>query len=144
VTTKHLTDQFSAIKYYQEACKASPSDPAPLSNLTAALYETGQYEQCVLETETALQLAASKENVDQALVNKLKVRQCKACITLGELDKAIEVVKDEKNLTEDTLSLAWVARNGLAFQTPGSSSTGASFEHLKKIVDVLPRFKPQL
>jgi tRNA(Ser,Leu) C12 N-acetylase TAN1 len=108
------------------------------------LYETGQYEQCILETETTLRLAASKEDVDQALVNKLKTRQCKARITLGELDKAIEVIKEQKNLTEDTLSLGRAARNGLTFQMSGSNSTGASFEHLKKIVDVLPRFKPQL
>lgn len=142
--TTHSTDSRSAIEYYRKACKASPSDPTPLSNLTAALYETGQYEQCISETRTALQLAASKENVDQPLVNKLKARLCKSYITLHDLHKAIDVVEDDKNLAQDVLSLGRAARNGTTFQTLESNSTKASFEHLKKIVDILPRFKPQL
>lgn len=105
MTTTHLTDSLLAIEYYRKASEASPSDQTPVSNLTAALYETGQYEQCILDTETALRLAASKENVDQPLVNKLKARLCKTYITLNDLHKAIEVVKDEKDLTQDTLSL---------------------------------------
>ena len=144
MTTTRLTDSLLAIKYYRKASEASPSDPTPLSNLTAALYETGQYEQCILDTETALRLAASKENVDLPLVNKLKARLCKTYITLNDLHKAIEVVKDEKDLTQDTLSLGRAARNGITFQTLASNSDKASIEHLKKIVDVLPRFKPQL
>lgn len=91
-----------------------------------------------------MRLAASKENVDQPLVNKLKARLCETYITLDHLHKAIEVVKDEKDLTHDTLSLGRAARNGITFQTLASNSNKASVEHLKKIVDVLPRFKPQL
>lgn len=95
-----LANDFSAIKYYQEASKACPSDPTPLSNLSAALYETGQYGRCILEIETALRLAASNNNADQVLIHKLKTRQCKAYITLGHLHKAIEVVRDDKEPAE--------------------------------------------
>jgi hypothetical protein len=108
------------------------------------LYETGQYAQCILEAETALRLVASKENVDRPLVNKLKARQCKAYITIGDFHKAIKAVEDDKDLTEDTLSLGRAAGSGIIFQTSKFNSFEASFEHLKKIVDVLPRFKPQL
>ena len=108
------------------------------------MYETGQYGRCILEVETALQLAASKDDADQTLINKLKARQCKAYITLGHLHKAIEVVRDDKDLPKDTLPLRYVAQNGLALYTTKSKPNKISIEHLKKIVNVLPRFKPQL
>lgn len=97
-----------------------------------------------MEIETALRLVASTDNVDVVLINKLKTRQCKAYIILGHFHKAIEVVGDDKDLLEDILSLGRVAQSGLTFYTTKSKPNQTSIEYLKKIVDVLPRFKPQL
>ncbi|TGO50050.1 hypothetical protein BCON_0193g00110 [Botryotinia convoluta] len=58
-------DFIKAIHKYMQAARASRDDPAPLRNLSAAYYESGQYEMCVLCAKKAIYLMNAKVTGDR-------------------------------------------------------------------------------
>ncbi|THV78719.1 hypothetical protein D6D29_07450 [Aureobasidium pullulans] len=134
---------YEAIKHYRDAAKADESDPAPLSNLSAALFETGHYEKCVQQVEKASELANAKGQVDPASANKLKIRKAKALIMLDRLPEVLEAIApDEPNAELKTLADA--VKKALLSNPGISNREKVRKEKLEKIVKDLPRFKSVL
>ncbi|THX13095.1 hypothetical protein D6D18_00230 [Aureobasidium pullulans] len=134
---------YEAIKHYRDAAKADESDPAPLSNLSAALFETGHYEKCVQQVEKASELANAKGQVDPASANKLKIRKVKALIMLDRLPEVLEAIApDEPNAELKTLADA--VKKALLSNPGISNREKVRKEKLEKIVKDLPRFKSVL
>ncbi|KAI1656519.1 hypothetical protein F4813DRAFT_381390 [Daldinia decipiens] len=79
-----------ASKEYQKAATLAPSDPSPLSNLSAVSFETGKYAECVDFAEKALSLLMTNPG-DDTLKQKLLARQAKAYLQLSSPNKAEEV-----------------------------------------------------
>ncbi|KAI0131137.1 hypothetical protein F4814DRAFT_457043 [Daldinia grandis] len=80
--------QFSkASKEYQKAATLAPSDPSPLSNLSAISFETGKYAECIDFVEKSLNLLTTNPGCD-TLKPKLLARQAKAYIHLSSLNNA--------------------------------------------------------
>ncbi|KAM0151843.1 hypothetical protein ACHAQE_008348 [Botrytis cinerea] len=78
-----------AISKYMQAARASRDDPAPLRNLSAAYYESGQYEMCVLFAKKAIHLmnakiAGDRDSVFTTHLQKLEQRIRKAEENLPE------------------------------------------------------------
>lgn len=78
-----------AISKYMQAARASRDDPAPLRNLSAAYYENGQYEMCVLFAKKAIHLmnakiAGDRDSVFTTHLQKLEQRIRKAEENLPE------------------------------------------------------------
>lgn len=65
----HPIDRQTAIPKYRQAAKITPQDPAPLGNISAAIFEIGKYESCISFAERAL--ALHKKNVDCDAVSSL-------------------------------------------------------------------------
>ncbi|CZR68941.1 uncharacterized protein PAC_18842 [Phialocephala subalpina] len=63
-----------ACEKYAKAVRLSPSDDAPLRNLSAALYELGDYNLCTRVATKAIKLLATKVG-DDALSNTQKLNQ---------------------------------------------------------------------
>ncbi|QSZ30611.1 hypothetical protein DSL72_000168 [Monilinia vaccinii-corymbosi] len=69
----------AAIKKYCAAARISQEDPVPLQNLSAAYYETGQYELCIAFAKKALHMTkASGEDDVESHSGKLEARITKA------------------------------------------------------------------
>ncbi|KAI1381367.1 hypothetical protein F4677DRAFT_123212 [Hypoxylon crocopeplum] len=84
--------QFSeAVKAYEKAAQLVPSDPYPLSNLSAAHFEAGRYSECVNSTVKALGLLKAETGTN-APRKRLLVRQAKAYLHLSRLDEAEEIL----------------------------------------------------
>ena len=145
MSTKHEQDRRynAAIKHFRDAAKADELDPAPLSNLSAALFETGHYEKCVQQVEKASELANFKGQVDPASANKLKIRKAKALIMLDRLPEVLEAIApDEPNAELKTLADA--VKKALLSNPGISNREKVRKEKLEKIVKDLPRFKSVL
>ncbi|EGG07380.1 uncharacterized protein MELLADRAFT_85814 [Melampsora larici-populina 98AG31] len=93
--------QFSnAIKAYKVAAALTPSDPAPLSNLSAVTFETGDYEKSVQFSTDALALLAEEPD-DDPRKQKLLTRLTKAKRYQSEPDDSIP----KQSLRDTTLYL---------------------------------------
>ncbi|KAG9231841.1 hypothetical protein BJ875DRAFT_103654 [Amylocarpus encephaloides] len=73
-----------AISKYLQASKITPNDPAPLGNISAALFETGQYKRCIPFAEKATRLHKGSPGYDEAgsQVQRLEQRIAKARVHL--------------------------------------------------------------
>ncbi|KAF2145383.1 uncharacterized protein K452DRAFT_295032 [Aplosporella prunicola CBS 121167] len=58
---------YDAIALYRKAAEADPSDVSPLSNITAAYYEAGDYAKCIKAVEDALVAAGGKAKEDKEI-----------------------------------------------------------------------------
>jgi predicted transposase YbfD/YdcC len=65
---------FLARKKYEEAIKLAPADNAPLRNLSAALYELGDYEACTRTAAKAIALLG-EETGEEVVANVQKLNQ---------------------------------------------------------------------
>ncbi|KAH6667869.1 hypothetical protein B0J14DRAFT_173776 [Halenospora varia] len=76
---------------YIEAAKLSPTESAPVRNLSAALYELGKYGECIFHAQAALKLVEQEEAADmQIQVKKLNARieKAQSCIAdFGDEEK---------------------------------------------------------
>ncbi|KAH8665117.1 hypothetical protein BGZ60DRAFT_516386 [Tricladium varicosporioides] len=101
VTTNNLREEGNAfykggkldeacIKYI-EAAKLSPTESAPVRNLSAALYELGKYGECIFHAQAALKLVEEERTSDMEIqVKKLNARieKAQSCIAdFGDEEK---------------------------------------------------------
>ncbi|KAK7711434.1 hypothetical protein SLS64_005458 [Diaporthe eres] len=127
-----------AIKAYKVAAALAPLDPAPLSNLSAAFFEAGDYESCVHFGTKALTLL-EVEAGDDSRKGKLLARLAKA-----ELHRCMP--DDAKSLLrrlapgQETKALQDAAER-MATACAGSTS---SKESLRETLLQLPRYRPHL
>ncbi|KKY18425.1 putative dna primase large subunit [Phaeomoniella chlamydospora] len=71
-----------AISLYIQASELEPTNPLPLSNLSAAYFEAGDYDKCIDAAVKCLTLIS----VDDALYEKVKSRQLQACVYAHQTD----------------------------------------------------------
>ncbi|KAI1480574.1 hypothetical protein F4774DRAFT_424825 [Daldinia eschscholtzii] len=76
-----------ASKEYLKAAAMAPSDPSPLSNLSAVSFETGKYTECIEFATKALSLLKAGPAND-TLKQKLLMRQAKAYLHLSSFNDA--------------------------------------------------------
>lgn len=69
-----------------------PSDPYPLSNLSAAYFEAGSYADSIEATREALQKLELAADTQTGTAQKLLVRSAKSWLHLAQADKAEELV----------------------------------------------------
>jgi tetratricopeptide (TPR) repeat protein len=122
-----------AVDCYKRAAELAPSDAVPLSNLSAAYFELGQYTACRHTCQTALELLS---NGDDLSSQKLHMRSLKASLLLKDIDHARDSLANlnpnhERQKLEKCLSLIEDNRHG-----------GLDVEI--KIISDLPLTKPQL
>lgn len=120
------------------ASALAPSDPAPLSNLSAATFETGDYENCVhfgTEALTLLEAEAEDDSRKQKLFTRLakaKLHQCMpddAKSLLGRLAPG-----------QETEAL----RDAVERMATGLAGSPSNREALRETLLQLPRYKPHL
>ncbi|CAJ2505393.1 Uu.00g127870.m01.CDS01 [Anthostomella pinea] len=80
-----------AIRAYTEASQLDPSDPSPLSNLSAACFEAGNYSECIAFAEKAVDCLSEAQGGDPR-VQKLRLRMAKAYIHLSSIEPAAKVL----------------------------------------------------
>ncbi|KAI0850039.1 hypothetical protein F5Y00DRAFT_233431 [Daldinia vernicosa] len=124
-----------ASKEYQNAATLDPSNPSPLSNLSAVSFETGRYAECVDFAAKALGLLKAGPAND-TLEQKLLVRQAKAYLHLSSPNNA----EDISNRLEPGKEA-----NDLRNLIKGSGGFGKLSSQrrlLREMVLQLPRLKP--
>lgn len=122
-----------AVDCYKRAAGLAPSDAVPLSNLSAAYFELGQYTVCWDTCQTALKLVSNGNDLS---AQKLHLRSLKASLLLKDIDHARDSLanldpNDERHKLEKCLSLIEDNRHG-----------GLDVE--MKLISDLPLTKPQL
>lgn len=122
-----------AVACHKHAAELAPSEAAPLSNLSAAYFELGQYTTCRETCQAALKLLNNGDNLS---AQKLHSRSLKASLLLKDIDHARNSlasldVNEERYRLEKCLGLIEDNRHG-----------GLDVE--MKIISDLPRIKPQL
>lgn len=93
---------------------------------------TDQYAQYISEADKALQLAAAKDDVEQAFINKLKARRVRACVMLGDLSRAGDLLNEDKEQNEELSSLQKVVQSGLEFHPTGLTTDEARLHFAEK------------
>ncbi|KAI1388457.1 uncharacterized protein F4822DRAFT_429081 [Hypoxylon trugodes] len=126
-----------AVKAYEAAAKLAPSDPSPLSNLSAVYFETGKYAECIKFAAKALSLNKTDAKTEK-MREKLLVRQAKANLYLSNIPEA-EKLLDQ--LGPDTDS------SGLRDLLKGLKVSDAFSPHSTSLLEMLfqmPRLRPSL
>ncbi|TRX89462.1 hypothetical protein FHL15_009631 [Xylaria flabelliformis] len=77
-----------AITAYKEAAALDPSDPLPLSNLSAAYFEAGSYAESVEITQKALESPRFAADPQSDTVQKILVQSAKSRLHLAQVDEA--------------------------------------------------------
>ncbi|KAF7949019.1 hypothetical protein EAE96_008195 [Botrytis aclada] len=77
-------DFIKAIPKYMQAAQTSRDDPAPLRNLSAAYYESGQYQMCVLFAKKAILLMNAKVSGDRDSAFTTQIRKLEERIRKAE------------------------------------------------------------
>ena len=103
-----------AVACYKHAAELAPSAAAPLSNLSAAYFELGQYTACQETCQAALNLL---DNGDILSAQKLHARSLKASLLLKDIDHARQSLAsldliEEKQRLEKCLGLIEGNRHG--------------------------------
>lgn len=132
-----LTSGSLAIAAYTEAAKLSPLDPSPLSNLSAASFEAGNYAEGIKFADKALVLLEEKPE-DDLKRQKLILRSAKAHVFLSDTAPA----EDASNLLSpgpDRELLHGAVANLKAFQSHRLDSRSLKGQLLH-----LPRYRPQM
>ena len=115
----------------------SPENVLPQSNLSAAYYETGQYEKCVAAASAALKLLGDGGT---PLHEKLRSRLCLAYLHLQQSEMAAQVAKavDKQAAEYDNLIKCTEQTNSIyrAFRSP--------VELRRDILKELPGYKSAL
>jgi tetratricopeptide (TPR) repeat protein len=122
-----------AVACYKRAAELAPSDAVPLSNLSAAYFELGQYTVCRNTCQDALKLL---NNGDHLSAQKLHLRSLKASLLLKDVDYARESLtsldpNEEVRKLEKCLSLVETNCHG-------------GLDDEMRVISDLPLTKPQL
>ncbi|KAI1076526.1 hypothetical protein F5B20DRAFT_555437 [Whalleya microplaca] len=126
-----------AIKAYEEAAKLAPSDSSPLSNLSAAKFEAGNYVECIDVASKALSLLDDGSG-NQMLRQRLLTRSARACLISSRLNQADEFLAniDESKDREELGDALRGSREFSAFAPDPSI--------LRKRLLQLPRLRPSM
>jgi tetratricopeptide (TPR) repeat protein len=126
--------------FYKRASELSPKERAPWSNLSAAYFELGDYEQAISACDTALGLLTPTDTDSETAKQKLLTRKARSCFFAGlytdagaETDPA-----SAKSVEIETLS-----KSLQSYYSPAKHVE----DHMKarnEIVLNLPRYKPTL
>lgn len=125
-----------AISLYREAADLSPTDPAPLSNLSAAFFESGDYHASITASDQSLKLTK-----DEAKRQKLYARKAKSFIHSLNYKSALETLK----LLDDSVEKARLhtaIQNSL--QSRGEVDAEGALEIQKRLITELPRYKEMI
>lgn len=100
----------TALLLYQESADLAPNDPSPLSNLSAAFFEVGDYAASIKASDQALNLTK-----DETKRQKLHARKAKSHIHLLNYKNAAETIKllhsdAEKSKLHETVQIALRSR----------------------------------
>jgi len=122
-----------AVACYKRAAELAPSDAVPLSNLSAAYSELGQYMVCQDTCQAALKLLSNGNDLS---AQKLHLRSLKASLLAKDIDHAQDSLaslnsNEERNKLKKCLDLIEDNRHG-----------GLDVE--MRIISDLPLTKPQL
>ncbi|RPA71836.1 hypothetical protein BJ508DRAFT_367566 [Ascobolus immersus RN42] len=106
-----------AAEKFEEAASLDPADPAPLRALSGALFELGQYEQCVSVIQKALSVETDEEKI-----KSLKLREKKCHFQLRSWDSIVEQLEgvslgqEEQNLVTASQQYNKSAHDGLGWE----------------------------
>ena len=146
-TSNHLREQgnllykegklSAAAEKYEEASKlADPNDGLPLSNLSAVLFELGNYEDCVNAAMGALEISRGS---DERVQQKLRSRVAQAMLHKGgSLDADLTSIP---GASDDPVSSPLAATFGRLARLRCHGSESLVW---KKLAEELPRCKPAL
>jgi tetratricopeptide (TPR) repeat protein len=103
-----------AVACYKHAAELAPSEATPLSNLSAAYFELGQYTACRDTCQAALKLL---KNGNDLAAQKLHLRSLKASLLLKNIDHARDSLagldlSDERDRLKECLDLLEDNRHG--------------------------------
>ena len=120
-----------AIACYKHAAELAPSEAAPLSNLSAAYFELGQYKACRETCHAALRLL---DDVDDLSAQKLHLRSLKASLLLKDIDDARDSLASlDMNKEKQRLERCLI-----------ESNCHGGLEAEMMIISALPKTKPRL
>jgi tetratricopeptide (TPR) repeat protein len=129
-----------ALLFYKRASELSPKERAPWSNLSAAYFELGDYEQAILACDTALGLLTPTDTDSETAKQKLLARKAKSCFFAG--------LYADAGAETDPASAKSVEIGTLSKSLQSYYSAAKHVEdHMKarnEIVLNLPRYKPTL
>lgn len=132
-----------AIEAYQQAAVLSPTDPAPLSNLSAVSFETGRYLDAINFIKQALDLSESVSD-QEPKKQKLYARLVKSLLLTNSSQEAEAVLPR----LHDTFSAEGFSKETLqtnAGQMKELQTFVADTSRLRsQILDRLPRYKPYM
>ncbi|KAI0843718.1 hypothetical protein F5Y06DRAFT_9719 [Hypoxylon sp. FL0890] len=126
-----------AVKAYEKAASLAPSDPSPLSNLSAANFEAGKYSECVDFATKALSLLKDDANAAVAR-QRLLIRQAKAYLHLSRLEEAVKLF-DQLNPTKEKEDLSNLCNGSKEFAT-----FSAQLASSREAILQLPRLRPSI
>lgn len=113
-----------------------PSDPLPLSNLSAAYFEAGSYADSVEAAQKALEKPRFAADTQSSTTQKLLVRSAKSRLHLAQVDEAGELV--DKILPGKEL-------DGLVYALRDARGPGlARAPELREKLLRLPRVRPSM
>lgn len=115
----------------------SPENALPQSNLSAAYYETGQYEKCVEAASAALKLLGDGRT---PLHGKLRSRLCLAYLHLQQSEMAAKVAKAVDKQAAEYGNLIKCTEQTNSIYRAFRSAVGLRRDILKE----LPSYKPAL
>ncbi|KAI0197972.1 hypothetical protein F4808DRAFT_473096 [Astrocystis sublimbata] len=125
-----------AIAAYEKAAALDPADPLPLSNLSAAHFETGSYTDSVEAAQKALEKPQFVADTKSPIAQKLLVRSAKSRLHLAEVEEAKGLV--DKILPGKEL-------DGLVFALKEAGGPGSARDpELREKLLRLPRIRPSI
>ena len=85
---------YRAIKFFEYAVKIGHEDELPtyLSNLSAAYYESGNYERALEEIDRAFETL--HPDLQPALDIRLRLRECRCLLQLKEFDQLLDAIQE--------------------------------------------------
>ncbi|KAM0738037.1 hypothetical protein ACQRIT_007513 [Beauveria bassiana] len=125
-------------KAYQLAASLAPQDPAPVSNLSAVKYETGDYKGSITYIKQALALSAAGTN-DAAKIDKLNARLAKCFLHLRDFSSARDALLAISN-QDLRIELSESLESALKLQAAVTDECALR----KQILNHVPRFKSWL
>ena len=136
---QHQAGKFAAaVPLYKRAAKLAPTDPAPLSNLSAPLYELADYEGCDAACNSALALLEDASQ-DAASKQKLYIRQVKARLNrmqVGEAEEAARLIIEGQQKSGFLHTIEYLKSIQKEVKEPKELHT--------RLILELPRYKPMV
>jgi hypothetical protein len=126
----------TAISLYQKSADAASDDPAPLSNLSAAYFEYGDYNASITASDRSLALTK-----DEGKRQKLYARKAKSLVHLLQYDTALETVDMLQDGAEKTKFLEIIQKSLSSRSVEGADDT---LTIQKKLISELPRYKEMI